>query len=82
MEDRSQFFLSVSAPEGTSFQAMDAYIDRLNQFMMDSIPERQFVLSVTSPGFMGTGASNTGFVRVSLIDPKLRDGRRMKLCKW
>jgi multidrug efflux pump len=73
MEDRSQFFLSVSAPEGTSFQAMDAYIDRLNKFMMDSIPERQFVLSVTSPGFMGTGASNTGFVRVSLIDPKLRD---------
>jgi multidrug efflux pump len=73
MEDRSQFRLSVSAPEGTSFEAMDTYIDRLNNLMIDSVPEKQIVLSVTSPGFMGTGSANSGFVRVTLVDPKERD---------
>lgn len=73
MEDRSQFRLSVTAPEGTSFDAMDKYVDRLTGFMIDSVPENQIVLSVTSPGFMGSGSANTGFVRVSLIDPKERE---------
>ena len=73
MEDRSQFRLQVTAPEGTSFDAMDKYIDRLNQLMLDSVPEKQIVLSVTSPGFMGTGSANTGFVRVTLVDPKERE---------
>lgn len=73
MEDRSQFRLSVTAPEGTSFDAMDKYIDRLTGFMIDSVPENQIVLSVTSPGFMGSGSANSGFVRVSLVDPKERE---------
>jgi multidrug efflux pump len=73
MEDRSQFRLSVTAPEGTSFYAMDTYVDSLNKLMMDSIPERNSVLSVTSPGFTGSGAANTGFVRVRLVDPNLRE---------
>src|SRR5690606_10184295 len=38
MEDRSQFRLSLSAPEGTSFDAMDKYVDKLTAFMMDSVP--------------------------------------------
>lgn len=73
MEDRSQFRLSVTAPEGTSFDAMDKYIDKLNNFMIDSVPEKQIVLSVTSPGFSGSGSANTGFVRVTLVDPKERE---------
>ncbi len=32
MEDRSQFRLQVTAPEGTSFDYMDKYMDRLIQF--------------------------------------------------
>ena len=72
MEDRSQFRLQVSAPEGTSFDYMDRYIDRLSNFMLDSVPERQTVLSMTAPGFSG-GATNSGNVRVTLSDPKERD---------
>ncbi|HVZ56235.1 MAG TPA: efflux RND transporter permease subunit [Chitinophagaceae bacterium] len=71
-EDRSQFRLQVTAPEGTSFDAMDKYIDRLSTFMLDSIPEKQIVLTVTSPSFAGSGSANTGFVRVTLVDPKER----------
>ncbi|SHG01510.1 multidrug efflux pump [Cnuella takakiae] len=69
MEDRSQFRLQLTAPEGTSFDAMDRYVDQLTNLMMDSVPERANLLSVTSPGFQGAGSANSGFVRVMLIDP-------------
>jgi multidrug efflux pump len=71
MEDRSQFRLQVSAPEGTSFDYMDRYINKLSNYMMDSVPEARQVLSITSPGFGGGGA-NSGWVRVALVDPKER----------
>jgi len=72
MEDRSQFRLQLTAPEGTSFDAMDKYVDRLSGLMLDSVSEKVTVLSVTSPGFTGSGNANTGFVRVTLVDPKDR----------
>ena len=71
MEDRSQFRLMVTAPEGTAYDFMDKYIDRLSNFMLDSIPEKQTVLSITAPGFVN-GATNSGMVRVTLADPKDR----------
>ena len=73
MEDRSQFRLQLTAPEGTSFDAMDKYVERLNQLMLDSVPEKEMVLSVTSPGFIGSGNANTGFVRVTLVPPTQRE---------
>ncbi|MDQ6757753.1 MAG: efflux RND transporter permease subunit, partial [Bacteroidota bacterium] len=72
MEDRNQFRLQVTAPEGTSYDYMDAYVDKLALFMMDSIPEKTIVMSMTAPGFSG-GAVNSGFVRVVLSDPKYRN---------
>lgn len=72
MEDRSQFRLSITAPEGTSFDYMDAYIDRIGQFIMDSVPERQVMLTVTAPGFSGAGSVNTGFLRMLMVDPEKR----------
>ncbi len=72
MEDRSQFRLQLSAPEGTSFDQMDKYVERWNTFMLDSVPEKNLVLSVTSPGFSGSGNANTAFVRVTLTDPSDR----------
>ena len=79
MEDRSQFRLQVSAPEGTSFDYMDKYIDKLGQFMIDSVPEQKMVLTVTAPGFTGSGSVNTGFVRVSLVDPKERNRSQQQI---
>lgn len=71
MEDRSQFRLQVTAPEGTSFEAMEKFIERLTNLMLDSVGEKRTVLSVTAPGFAG-GASNSGFVRVVLVEPNDR----------
>ncbi len=73
LEDRNQFRLSITAPEGTSFDYMDNYIDKIILFIQDSIPEKKGLISVTAPGFTGSGSVNTGFVRVLLNDPKDRN---------
>ena len=72
MEDRNQFRLQITGPEGTSYDYMDKYVDKLAKFVMDSIPEYKGVVSMTAPGFTGSGSVNTGMVRVSLVDPKYR----------
>jgi len=69
LEDRSTFRLSITTPEGTAFDYMDNYVDKLTKFMMDSIPEKKIILSVTSPGFSGSGAVNTAFANVMLTEP-------------
>ncbi|MBS1557932.1 MAG: efflux RND transporter permease subunit [Bacteroidetes bacterium] len=73
MEDRNQFRLSVTAPEGTSYDFMDTYTDRLVGFLEDSVPEARILLSVTAPSFSGSGSVNTSFVRVTMVDPKYRN---------
>jgi multidrug efflux pump len=71
MEDRSQFRLQLTAPEGTAYDYMDDYVQRVTQFVLDSVPEKQTILSITAPGF-SSGATNSGMVRVTLNDPKER----------
>ncbi len=72
MEDRSAFRLQVTAPEGTSYDAMDNYMDRLVNFVNDSVPEKKYTTSMTAPGFTGSGSANSGFIRVGLTEPKAR----------
>ncbi|HYF30184.1 MAG TPA: efflux RND transporter permease subunit [Chitinophagaceae bacterium] len=79
MEDRSQFRLQVTAPEGTSFDHMDQYVDKLSQLMLDSVPEKRIILTVTSPGFTGSGSANSGFVRVTLVDPENRERSQQEI---
>lgn len=78
LEDRSQFRLSVTAPEGANFEYMDEYIQELDKFIMDSIPEKTLLVSMTSPGF-GGGSVNSGFIRVMLTDPKDRNRSQQEI---
>lgn len=82
MEDKSGFRLSVSAPEGTSYDAMDNYMDRLTQFLVDSLPEKKYLVSMTAPGFTGSGSANSGFVRVVLTDPGERKRSQQEIVSW
>lgn len=74
LEDRSRFRLAMSAPEGTSYDAMDNYVSQIAQFVIDSVPEKETVLTVTAPGFSGAGAVNSanGNIRLSLPDQRER----------
>jgi len=72
MEDRSRFRLQATAPEGTSYDAMDDYMDQLVNLVIDSVPEKQVALSLTAPGSSG-GSVNSGFVNVKLSEPTERE---------
>lgn len=80
MEDRSQFRLQLIAPEGTAYDYMDNYVQRVSNFILDSVPEKQTVMSITAPGF-ASGATNSGMVRVTLVDPKERSRSQEEIVK-
>ena len=69
LEDRSRLRIPLTAPEGTSFEAMAGITDRVSQFVLDSIPEHGLTFSVVAPGFSGAGSVNNSFVIVNLKDP-------------
>jgi multidrug efflux pump len=72
LEDRGNLRLSVIGPESSSFGYTDNFMLKLGKMIKDSVPEAEMVLTVTSPGFTGSGAVNTGFVRIRLSDPSTR----------
>jgi multidrug efflux pump len=72
LEDRNWLRLSFMGPEGTSYEQTDEVMDRLATFMVDSVPEKRVCLTVTAPGFIGSGAVNSGFVRLALSDASER----------
>jgi len=69
LDDRSGLRLTITAPEGASYDYMDKFMLKLSDFIDDSIPEKQVALVITSPSFSGSGAANTGTVRLMLKDP-------------
>lgn len=72
LEDRNWFRLLVTAPEGASFEYTDRHMNAISQMVIDSVPERRICLTVTAPGFAGSGAVNTGFGRIVLTDAEER----------
>jgi multidrug efflux pump len=79
IEDRSVLRMIVNAPEGVSFDYMDNYMNQISSMIMDSVPEHEIVLTVTAPGFTGSGAVNTGFVRIRLSQPSERDRSQQEI---
>ncbi len=71
MEDRSEFRLQAQAAEGATFEYMDNYVRELTNFVQQEVPEYDGLVSVTAPGFGGSGV-NSGFVRVILKEPQER----------
>jgi len=71
MEDKSRLRITSVAPEGTSFEKMDDYNMQLIQ-LTDTLPEKESLLAVTSPGFGASVAVNNSFVRLTLLPPSQR----------
>jgi multidrug efflux pump len=68
LDDRGWLRINTTAPEGTSFEYMDNFMDRLSKTLEDSIKDQRMVLSVTSPGFIGAGSVNSGSIRLMMKD--------------
>jgi multidrug efflux pump len=82
MDDRSWFRLQITAPEGASYEYTDAFIQKVTNFIDDSIPEKRLNLSVTAPGFTGSGAVNTGLVRLGLSEPNERKRTQQQIADY
>lgn len=82
LEDRSAFRVSVTAPEGASFEYTDFFMKKMTALINDSVPEKSVLLSVTAPNFTGSGAVNTGFLRFRLKDPEDRKRTQQQVADY
>jgi hydrophobe/amphiphile efflux-1 (HAE1) family protein len=69
MEDKSRLMINSTAPEGTSYEAISTYMDKVLA-VVDTLPEKDVIISMTGGG--GFGSANSGFVRISLVPPGAR----------
>lgn len=72
--------MQSTAPEGTSFELMNDYLSHVIE-LVDTMPERQALISVTAPGFGTASSTNNGFVCVTLVPPNERDKTQDELAK-
>ena len=82
LDDRSVLRANMITPEGSSYEFMDAYVQRAAKMLMDSIPENIGVMTYTAPGFSGPGGANTAFARVTLVDPSERERSQDDLTRY
>ncbi len=76
LEDRSRLRLSSTAPEGTSFERMDKYMDSLVDLVKKEVPEVENVIANTS-GF--AGGANAGNTTVTLVPPENRERSQQEI---
>jgi multidrug efflux pump len=81
LDDRAFLRLSITAPEGASFEYTDAYMNKVTDFLNDSIPEKKVALAVIGGGG-GGGAANSGFFRITLTEPKERTRTQQQLADY
>ncbi|MGJ1203752.1 efflux RND transporter permease subunit [Sphingobacterium lactis] len=77
-DDRSYISLRATAPEGVSYDYMDRFMTDLTMLINDSVPEKKVSLVITSPGF-GSASSNSGFVRLGLVQPEERERSQQEI---
>ncbi len=78
LEDKSRLRINSTAPEGTSFEVMEKYISEMIN-LVDSLSEKESIMSVTAPGFGASSGVNTGFVRITLKQPELRERSQQEI---
>jgi multidrug efflux pump len=81
LDDRSNLQIQFSGPEGSSYDYMDNYVQKAGKLLSDSVPGIKGVMTMTAPGFTGSGASNTGFARVALLYPDERGKTQAELAE-
>ena len=84
-DDRSALVMTTTTAEGSSYDYTDKFMQELSRLIDDSIPEKKVCLVITAPGF-NASATNSGRVRIALVDPDKRKQTQKqiaeKLTKW
>jgi hydrophobe/amphiphile efflux-1 (HAE1) family protein len=79
IEDKSNLRLQITGPEGASYGYMAKTGEQIGNFLMDSLPERDFYF-ISIPGF-SSGGVNGGNGRIGLVDPKYRKRSQAVIAK-
>lgn len=79
LEDRSRLSITVLGQEGATFDYMDRYMDEIVQVVSEEVPEKEGIISVTSPGFGASSSVNSGFVNLILKEPKFRNRSQQQI---
>ncbi len=77
-EDRGIGFGIVLAPEGSTLEYTDRYMQQVESILM-SLPEREGLFTATGLGFGGPGRVTNGFVFLRLKDFGERDRSQMEI---
>jgi len=81
LEDRSSLRLSSRGPEGATFAYMDRVMDELIAIAKDEVPEHRTLVTVTSPGFGASTSTNSGFMRLILVEPDQRQRGQVEIAQ-
>ncbi|MEO1083931.1 MAG: efflux RND transporter permease subunit [Acidobacteriota bacterium] len=79
MEDRGSIRIVASAPEGASFDYMDAYVEDMVAMLQEEVPETDALIAVTSPGFGASSSVNSAFSRVKLTPASERERSQQEI---
>ncbi len=79
LEDKGQIRFQISGPEGAGYGYMTKAGDELGSFLIDSVPERDFIF-MAIPGF-GSSGLNSGSGRLGLIDISERNRTQSEIAK-
>lgn len=78
-EDRGSIRIFATAPEGASYEYMDAYVDDMVSAIQNNVPEVEFLGTVTSPGFGAAGSVNSAFGFLTLSDAEERERSQQEI---
>ncbi|MBR9999256.1 MAG: efflux RND transporter permease subunit [Cyclobacteriaceae bacterium] len=67
MEDRANFRVRATGPEGATFEYMDLWVEKVLDIVREDVPEAEMIVSITSPGF-GGASSNSAMMIAKLVD--------------
>ncbi len=79
LEDRGAMRIVSTGPEGATFDFMERFMNQVTDALMEDVPEREAIISVTSPGFGASSSVNSGFIRFILKDADQREASQMQI---
>ena len=76
MEDKSRIRITAIAPEGTAYESMDSYMQKLTE-VIDTLPEKETMMVM-----IGMHGSNEGMARIELVLPAKRKRSQQEIADW
>ena len=79
LEDRENIRINVTAPEGSSFEFTESWMDKLDTYVHDNIPETFRTFTIMGAG--GRTEANVAIQNIYLVPPEERDRSQVEIHK-